>query len=287
MAININNKLLSVAFKNLYGDLYDIKKNNKILSINFFLILITNIKIFIINIIRQQRKRYFLSTIKIQESNYKYFNLKTNLKKNSSMIQSDIMSKGYYFCENFLDHEFYDFLNKNFPATFELHKSKQAIKNYNMGYFYGEFSKFSIYSEQKCSTALNCFYKHILSDNFETEINNIFNINENKFICRSIVTSTATEKSFLIPHIDHISTENRQLSLNFIYFVDGNNDDITHSGGTSIYKDNEGLITLCEPTSLKNSLLIYNNSANFFHGFKIIKKNCFRKAISFQFHNEL
>ena len=86
--------------------------------------------------------------------------------------------------------------------------------------------------------------------------------------------------------MDDISNTRNDLNINFIYFVDGNNDDIEHSGGTSIYVDNEAQNTLLKPTTLKNSILIYNNVDNFYHGFKFMSKNCHRKAISFQFIND-
>jgi len=56
-----------------------------------------------------------------------------------------------------------------------------------------------------------------------------------------------------------------------------------HSGGTGIYEDNNFQKPIIKPTTLKNSCLIYNSSANFFHGYKVLNKNCFRKALTFQF----
>ena len=84
--------------------------------------------------------------------------------------------------------------------------------------------------------------------------------------------------------MDSISLERKDLNINFIYFVDGNDYNVEYSGGTSIYEDNEANKILLKPKTLKNSLLIYDNTKSFFHGFKIMKKKCFRKAVTFQFN---
>ena len=70
--------------------------------------------------------------------------------------------------------------------------------------------------------------------------------------------------------------------LNIIYFVDGAEDPIK-SGGTGIYSDPDFESPLLTPKTLKNSALIYNSKNAFFHGFDIMSKNSFRKAITFQF----
>ena len=67
--------------------------------------------------------------------------------------------------------------------------------------------------------------------------------------------------------------------LNIICFVDGAEDPIK-SGGTGIYADPD-LKDLANSQNTKNSALIYNST--FFHGFDIMSKNSFRKAITFQF----
>jgi hypothetical protein len=131
---------------------------------------------------------------------------------------------------------------------------------------------------------INILYKFIISLEFEKEVNNIFNLKNKKLFCKNIVTSIAEEKSFLIPHMDSIANERTDLNINFIYFVDGNDQDIEYSGGTSIYADNAAENVLLKPSTLKNSLLIYDNTKNFFHGFKIMKKNNYRKAVTFQFN---
>ena len=83
--------------------------------------------------------------------------------------------------------------------------------------------------------------------------------------------------------MDDVSFEKKELSINIIYFIDGNDNDIEYSGGTSIFEDNNAKKILLKPSTLKNSVLIYNNTKSFFHGFKKVNKNGYRKAISCQF----
>ena len=68
---------------------------------------------------------------------------------------------------------------------------------------------------------------------------------------------------------------------NFIYFIDGNNENAEFSGATGIFKDNEFKKPIFVPKNLKNTCLVYNSTDNFFHGFKLVEKFGFRKQLHF------
>ena len=51
-------------------------------------------------------------------------------------------------------------------------------------------------------------------------------------------------------------------------------------------KDNEFNKPIFIPTTLNNSCLIYDSSENFFHGFKRMKPEGYRKAITFAFMSD-
>ena len=126
------------------------------------------------------------------------------------------------------------------------------------------------------------YYNYLLSDKMREFINKL--TNRNNFYCYSIACTTSWPKSFLAPHVDSISIEeNYKNTINCIHFIDGNDEEIEYSGATGIYEDNEFQKKIFLPSSLKNSVLIYNSKINFYHGFDIMKKNTFRKAIGFQF----
>ena len=95
----------------------------------------------------------------------------------------------------------------------------------------------------------------------------------------------APNKSHLLPHVDGISKKGEiKNPYNFLYFIDGYEKNPTEGGATGIYKDNEFKYPILVPKSLKNTLLIYNSSTDFFHGFQDIKcpNDVFRKTVNFQ-----
>ncbi len=281
MAIELNDKMVDVANKNLYGKFYNHHKYPKLVSkiINSLLVFQLKSKIYLSNIIR----KFLCFLIFSKQDLTSDIKIKTCMSKNSNEIQKEILDKGYIFLENFLNNDYYLLLKKEFPKEIFLQKSKSPLKNYDMGFVY---LKNRHNPNFKFSEILGKLYQFIISKDFETEINNTFNLQEKKLKCKNIVTSLANENSFLIPHKDSISLTKKNLNINFIYFVDGNDSEIEYSGGTSIFKDNGAEQVLLTPKTLKNSILMYDNTKNFYHGFKIMKKDCFRKAVTFQFNLE-
>tara|TARA_B100001057_G_scaffold120237_1_gene118889 strand:- start:4519 stop:5367 length:849 start_codon:yes stop_codon:yes gene_type:complete len=281
MAIELNDKMVDVANKNLYGKFYNHHKYPKLVSkiINSLLVFQLKSKIYLSNIIR----KFLCFLIFSKQDLTSDIKIKTCMSKNSNEIQKEILDKGYIFLENFLNNDYHLLLKKEFPKEIFLQKSKSPLKNYDMGFVY---LKNRHNPNFKFSEILGKLYQFIISKDFETEINNTFNLQEKKLKCKNIVTSLANENSFLIPHKDSISLTKKNLNINFIYFVDGNDSEIEYSGGTSIFKDNGAEQVLLTPKTLKNSILMYDNTKNFYHGFKIMKKDCFRKAVTFQFNLE-
>ena len=278
MAVELNEKMLEIAEKNLYGKLYSYNTDKVLLKIvNFFLVLILRVKIYSTNILRKFLKLFSI----LDTNNQSNIEITTSITQNSNLIKKDILEKGYCYIENFFNKDYYFFLNKNFPKKYKFHKSKNALKNYDLGFIYEKDLKNPDLRSSKC---LNEFYEYIKSDNFKNEVNKMLNLSD--LYCHNIISSHAQQNSFLIPHKDSISQTRQDLNLNFIYFIDGNETDPEYSGATCIFEDNNAENILLKPTSIKNSMLIYDNTKHFFHGFKKMKKNCFRKAISFQFRRD-
>ena len=91
--------------------------------------------------------------------------------------------------------------------------------------------------------------------------------------------------SFLIPHIDGIfKNKEKAQHYNFIFFLDGYDENPVLGGGTGLYKDNEFKSPIFVPRTIKNSILIYNQSEDFYHGFKTTEssKNIYRKTVNFR-----
>ena len=280
MEINNNKNIINSAYRNLYGNLY-FKKNekNKISSLfNKFLEIILRSKIYAVNIKRKIYRIFFLS----KKREFKDIKIHTCLKKNSKLIKKRILSKGYIFLEDFLNQKFYQELKDNFPSKIFFQKSKNPFKNFDIGFYYLRNQRNPNLNNFHY---LKIFYSFIKSKAFEKEVNLIFGLKEKRRLkCINIVSSLAEKKSFLAAHKDAISKDRNDLNLNFIYFIDGNDHDIEYSGGTSIYKNESSTINLLTPKTLKNSVLLYDNTKDFYHGFKMMKNNNYRKAITFQFN---
>lgn len=291
MAIKYSKQLLEQAYENAYyvPDLKNklLKKIIKIINIFFIKIYRTFfyfIKSFYVN---------FIVHIKIILKKKKLINSSPNISQlNNQKIIDNYNKNGWVFIENFLDKSFYELLLKNWPSDFYFKYKNNPIKNYLWGFEYlnnGLEQNFLDYDEKKIILfdELNDYYNFIKSQTFKKFIDKI-NHNKFNFNCTSINATSAKRNSFLIPHVDTIADdENNKFTINCIHFIDGNDNDVEFSGATGIYQDNEFKEKIFIPNTLKNSLLIYNSKINFFHGFKKMKKNNYRKAIAFQFfHND-
>ena len=192
----------------------------------------------------------------------------------------ELNNKGYIFFENFLDINSHQLLNENFPSKCFLRKHININKNYYWGYIYKQNIKNNkMKFFDKFRYLKNC-YQFLLSEKFKKKIINL--TGEKNLYCEAISTTYAEQNSFLAPHKDGIFKKKTN-RINFIYFIDGINNDPIFSGSTGFYKDNEFKEPIFIPKTIKNSLLVYKNSFNHYHGFDYMKKNYFRKSIIFSF----
>ena len=246
------------------------------------------LKTYCINLYRRSFIKVDLNKKKNQ--NFDMEDIKCNFNKKKEIINISVRDKGYCYLENFLNNEFYLKLKENYPSKEYFVKSKNPIKYFDFGYIYLTEKKHlndnKLLLNLKTSKVLEAIYKYLLSSNFENQVNKIFKQENKKLVCKNIISSYASSGGYLIPHKDNIAEKRSDLNVFFIYFIDGLDEDPLHSGGTSIFKDNEANQALLSPKSLKNTLLIYDPTKDFFHGFKHMKKGSFRKAITFEFYSE-
>ncbi len=193
--------------------------------------------------------------------------------------RKELNAKGYTFIENFFDINSYQLINENFPNKCFLRKHRNINKNYYWGFIHKPTTKNKMMFFDKFKYLKKC-YEFISSEKFKNKIIDL--TGEKNLYCNSISTTYAEKNSFLAPHKDGIFKE-KVIRLNFIYFLDGINDDPISSGATGFYKDNEFKEPIFIPKTIKNSCLVYNNSFDHYHGFNFMKKDYFRKAIIFSF----
>ena len=268
MAVNYSFKEIEKANKNFYGNFY-YDSNIILKNILRFKKKIQNRHS---NLINFCKKKIYVEKKK-ENINFSY------IKKDFQTHIDDISKKGFTFVDNFFDEQSISIIKSIWPPNYFFYTADNPLKNYNFGFRYlnDQFQTFDDFD--RCQN-FKKFYLYLLADKFTNYINQIIGTKNYKIF--SIVASTAREKSYLIPHQDTIINDNNIRNIvNVIFFVDGDYN-AEFSGGTGIYQDNEFKEPKFIPPNVKNSAIIYNSKKNLFHGFDIMKKKTFRKAISFQ-----
>ena len=277
MAVNYSLKELVCAKRNAISKLYP--SSNKFIYkifariLDFYFI----IKVKLINL--SKKISIFFDNKNFYSKKLSENDIKVNLNQKKSF---ELKNKSWCFIENFVDYESYNIIKNNWPSDKNFYLNNSPIKYYYIHNI--------IYSENDIKKTkdenIKIFSRFLLSKKFSNLIEEFLN-DENNYNLKNIVYSVASNKSYLIPHIDSVSKNTKfYKSLNFIFFVEGNDDCIEYSGGTGVYKDNEFNKPIFIPTTLNNSCLIYDSSENFFHGFKIMKPEGYRKAITFSFMSD-
>lgn len=285
MAILFSNEQTNRARKKYLGKFYFINDKLKIFQIliNKLLIYFFNFKISIINLKRKFMKLFLKisSNNKSGQSNI-LLNIDDNKIKN---ISKELKEKDYIFVPNFIENECYLNILNNWPNINSFKQNNNIIKYLSVGFRCRE----GIFSEEdekiiKLHPELKNLYEFLLSLQFKKVINSILSFENKDFYNYDIKSTMAGNNSFLIPHVDGMS-KTTNCAYNFIYFLDGNDDDLLNSGATSIFKDNSFSKPIITPKTMKNSVLIYKSSEKLFHGFDFTKlpKNSYRKTVNFLF----
>ena len=283
MAVYFSKNQLNYAQKKFYGKFYVIKDNLNLIDkiINKSLIYIYLIKYSLVNFKRKIFR--FVNVIFRKKINDNLVKFSVNLdKKSIEKISNDLKTKNFSFIENFLTEESYEYLIKNWPDINYFNHKKQIIKHYNTKREWPTKNKFSKFNY---CVELKNFITYLLSNEFQNIYNKIIDFEDKDYEIYAISSTMATRDSYLIPHIDGVIKEKQKFkNYNFIYFIDGYDEDPSLGGGTGFYKDNEFQLPIFIPKTLKNSILIYNQTEDFYHGFKTIRspKNIYRKTINFQ-----
>lgn len=289
MATSFSENQLNYARKKFYGKFYVTKDNPNFFDklINKNLIYLYKTKYTLINI---KRSIYtFFNILFKSKSDQKSINISINLDENFvQKISNELKLNNFAFVKNFLSTESHKYLVNNWPNINYFKHSKKIIKHYNNAFVY--FANKSNHPIKKIfnfndSFPIRKFYEFLLSNEFKKFYTDLVKFEKKNYDLWAISSTMAPKDSYLIPHIDGIS-KNKEIKqpYNFIYFLDGYEENPTLGGATGIYKDNDFKFPILIPNTIKNSLLIYNQSESFYHGFKIIEcpKGIYRKTINFQ-----
>ena len=283
MSVNFSENQLNYARKKFYGNFYVIKKKlnffdkllNKILRINY------QLKYSILNIKRKIFSLFFFSFK--NKLNKKIVNFSLNLNEVSIQKYSeDLKTKNFTFIENFLSKETYEYICNNWPNINYFNHNKMIHKHYSSRKIWSIKHKFSKFKDPY---NLKLYFDYILSNEFRKFYQSLVKFENKDYEIYAISSAMAPKNSFLIPHVDNIINNKENLTnYNFIYFLDGYDENPIFGGGTGFYKDNEFKEPIFTPPTIKNSLLIYNQCRDFYHGYRLIDcpKNIIRKSINFQ-----
>ena len=286
MAIKFSDNQLNYARKKYYGRKYIIKDNLKNLNfleklINKTLIYLYLTKYTLVNI---KRKIYrFINIPFNKKSTGEIINFSYNIDEQSiKKASKDLKLNGFTFIENFLSQESHNYLINNWPNINYFNHNKTIIKHFNS---IVNWPIKNDSSKVNGSLKLKIFYQYLLSKEFKKFFDKLIEFEKKDYHVRAISTSLVGKDSFLIPHIDGIfKNKEKAQHYNFIFFLDGYDENPVLGGGTGLYKDNEFKSPILIPSTIRNSLLIYNQSENFYHGFKAIEcpEGIYRKTLNFQ-----
>ncbi len=282
MAVSFSKNQLNYAQKKFYGKFYVIKDNLSFFDklINKFLIYLYLIKYSLVNM---KRKFFRYTNLLFAKENKEIIEFSLNLNDNSiEKISHDLRTKNFSYIENFMSKESHKYLLNNWPDINYFNHNKKIIKHYNSK---AEWPTKNSQSTLSRSQNLKKFYSYLLSGEFKKFFDKLISFENKDYKLCAISASMASNDSYLIPHIDGvIKNKEQNKNYNFIYFIDGYNEDPALGGATGFYKDNEFKTPIFVPNNLINSILIYNQTQEFYHGFKTIKcpKEIYRKTVNFQ-----
>ena len=279
MAIKISETQLNLARKRFYGKLYFTHDLSflKVL-INKILIFYLKLKVIILNF-KRKIFSFFILTFSNSKEAKKEVKYSVNIdKSNLDKYRSELKKNNFIFVENFLTEDCYQYIFNNWPNINFFNHNQKIIKFYSSGFRNKDKKKLNY------SNSIKDTYNFLESLEFQKFINELVNFENAEYTNSGILSTMAGDNSFLVPHVDGLQKINRK-TYNFIYFIDGDDSNPSLSGGTGIYSDNNFEKPIFLPTTLKNSVLVYNTTSDFYHGFNFTKlqNNLYRKTINFQF----
>lgn len=187
---------------------------------------------------------------------------------------------GWVFIENIFDAEFHKELVANWPKNRYMEPPFDLYKSYNRGFNWVRGHKENIPYFELHPHLKSCF-DYLQSTGFAGRIS-FFAGDGIDRKCYSFLTTTSVTGSNVAPHRDSIAEDKDAKGfLNMVFFVDGTGGE--NSGGLAILGDGTFDKVIFEPKNLKNTVLIYDSVAPFFHGFPPIQFGKRRFSINSQF----
>lgn len=189
------------------------------------------------------------------------------------------------FVTNVFEEEFYQDILNHWPSINYFSPPSTYSKCYNSGFYWRDKTNEAYDSPDNiaktCPKFLELYpwYKKLMTY-FSSEhfVGRISDFTGKEMVFSNSVMTDSGPGAFVATHMDSvkgdITTRDR---LQLVFFINGG--EVPNTGELTLTKDNEWSDIIFRPPSVKNTMLIFNKSAEFFHGFKPIKKGAFRWAI--------
>jgi hypothetical protein len=190
---------------------------------------------------------------------------------------------GWAFIDPYYEKTFFGELLAGWPRREFFAPMHNPLKSYDFGFRWLRANPRTDFIER--FPALHAAYQMMQSPEMGRRITEICGDGIQRS-CYSMTSTWATAGSGLIPHRDSFGTVPHDKVtggfVNFVVFVDANGTP-PHAGGTCILGDNEFKNVIFEPHNLRNTALIYQKEAAFYHGFKPLARGAYRWAIIAEF----
>ena len=285
MATSFSTNEFNILCKRFYGKFYIIRANKSFTEklINKIFRYIYLFKFTLLNIKRKIFRVFSFNLSKkneIKDFNFSIYLDDSYIEKASQELQS----KGYFFIENFFEEKSHENLLKSWPNINYFDHVKKITKHYNVGFQYRGNNFTKIFTNFSKYNGFYKAYEFLISNELKKFCNKLLLFENQNYLISDISSSMATDGATLTCHQDGIINSEKKNPYKCIYFVDGYEQNPILGGATGLYNSNNFDSPIIIPKSIRNSLIIFANSKQFYHGFKTIDcpKGVYRKTINFQ-----
>lgn len=187
--------------------------------------------------------------------------------------------------ENFFSNEFHAELVAQWPRRYQFGLPGSMEKSYDTG-FGCRWTSDGVLGAARLQRygALSRWVRYLGTQECAGRFSTVFGMGAN-LKCSSFLMQMTREGSQVVPHKDSkFLADHPRHVLNILIFIDGQGGD--GGGGLALSRDNELRDVIVEARHLRNTALLYDVKADFFHGFKPVAPGKFRWSMSSEFFDE-
>lgn len=183
--------------------------------------------------------------------------------------------------ENFFSDDFHRELVAQWPSRYEFNPPRSLKKSYDTGLAWRDDNDAEPARNLKKYSGLVKLRAYLRSDEFSRRLSRVYGRGATLRPTSFLVHMTC-EGSQVVPHRDSYY-KSKHPAMNILMFVNGQGG--RNGGGLAIARDNELKDVIVEAGNVRNTALLYDVKADFFHGFKPIEKGKFRWSMSAEFRD--